>query len=257
MSPHEIIAKAIENHASSWPNALATAILAALKAKGFEIHRGQRPSHSNKGDPLMIHPIVGAHYRPPAKAILSALPSGTALLLRPEPTNEADPNAIQVLVESKHITWSDLLDQEASRYGSSGDEILTTPEWHLGYIPRTEAAKFTLDGDRPGRLTFDPTGKPCIEWTTSPFPRRMARHEPSSQGEPASWSRIGNTDGTKGAKMTNEYPPLVDNPEESETLREFGLAEGECDCCGEIAQLTRSWVCGLETWACESYRRSK
>ena len=43
-------------------------------------------------------PIVGAHFRPPAKQLLEVLPIGTPMLLRAEPDNPYDENAIQVLV---------------------------------------------------------------------------------------------------------------------------------------------------------------
>jgi hypothetical protein len=28
----------------------------------------------------------------------------------------------------------------------------------------------------------------------------------------------------------------------------------ECDCCQRLAILTRTWACGMETWACEHCR---
>ena len=31
-------------------------------------------------------------------------------------------------------------------------------------------------------------------------------------------------------------------------------APAECDCCGRMAELTQTWACGLETWACDECR---
>jgi|SRR6267154_1348617 len=42
--------------------------------------------------------LVGAHFRPPAKFLLAALPSGTKLLLVPEPENPYDASAVKVLL---------------------------------------------------------------------------------------------------------------------------------------------------------------
>lgn len=47
--------------------------------------------------------LVGAHFRPPAKAVLAALPSETPLALRAEPENPYDTQAMAV-----YLTMSDL-----------------------------------------------------------------------------------------------------------------------------------------------------
>lgn len=113
-------------------------------------------------------PIVGAHFRPPAKAILAQLPVGCDLVVTPEPDNAYDSNALAIFVETKSIpptVYPDLA-QEAIGYGFSLDEILAKPAWHLGYIPRdlaaTLAPKFGSD-PRPGKLKFTSTGKPAVE----------------------------------------------------------------------------------------------
>ena len=41
-------------------------------------------------------PLVGAHFRPPAKALIQSLPVGQVLRLSREPDNQYDTNAIQV-----------------------------------------------------------------------------------------------------------------------------------------------------------------
>ena len=50
--------------------------------------------------------LVGAHFRPPAKAVLAALPAETPLALRAEPDNPYDPDAMAV--------WLNLHDLEVA-----------------------------------------------------------------------------------------------------------------------------------------------
>jgi hypothetical protein len=127
-------------------------------------------------------PLVGAHFRPPAKALLAVLPAGQALRLRPEPSNEYDANACQVIVDTADIPESchDDLASEAPPYGYDLEGIFAADEWHLGYIPRTDAETITplinqwiLDNDTdneplpvpgavPAVLSFLPSGKPAV-----------------------------------------------------------------------------------------------
>lgn len=111
-------------------------------------------------------PIVGAHFRPPAKSILNVLPGGTALKLVPEPTNAYDPNACAVYVESANIPVSvhDDLAIAVEGQGYTLEEILEYPAWHLGYIPRTAAETLAPQISEPldGTLGFNMEGKPTI-----------------------------------------------------------------------------------------------
>ena len=86
--------------------------------------------------------IVGAHFRPPAKAILAGITQGTKLFLRAEPTNPFDPNAIQVLLNPKNLNPDDEqnLNSELSGFGKDYSDLFTQSDWHLGYI-RKEIAK--------------------------------------------------------------------------------------------------------------------
>lgn len=127
-------------------------------------------------------PIVGSHYRPPAKAILEALPLNTPLTLHAEPENEYDTNAIQVLVASSAIARAVRNSEECRRTlvnacadcGFTDFETLFAQEsWHLGYIPRGIAAKIKLDEDALGALCFLPDGKPAIS-TSETLPSRAA-----------------------------------------------------------------------------------
>lgn len=127
-------------------------------------------------------PIVGAHYRPPAKAILEALPLSTPLELHAEPNNEYDANAIQVLVASADIARAIRNSEECRRTlvnacadcGFTDFETLLAQEsWHLGYIPRGIAAKIKLEADATGALCFLPDGKPAISISET-LPSRAA-----------------------------------------------------------------------------------
>lgn len=127
-------------------------------------------------DTIMPHsplPIVGAHFRPPAKAILEVLPTGAELELRPEPSNPFDPNAIQVIVASSQIPPERYTDLElsASGYGFSLDDILDSDFWHLGYLPRGLAAVIApkLAGKTyPAKLCFLADGKPGLQMEDIP-----------------------------------------------------------------------------------------
>jgi hypothetical protein len=116
------------------------------------------------------YPIVGAFYRPPASAILGVLHIGTKLTLRAEPTNEYDPNAIAVYIETSEIknivaneAAEKLLASEALNSGISLDDILSNASsYHLGYIPRAIAAKIKLNSDTPAKFTTSLDGRPSV-----------------------------------------------------------------------------------------------
>ena len=120
----------------------------------------------------MILPIVGAHYHPPAKAILAFLPVGQPLQLIPdfenEHTTEEFPNAIAVWIDGRGIKppISDEAEANFQGYGFSSDEILGD-YWKLGFIPKEFAKDINLStfGDRhPGRFTVGADGGPRIEF---------------------------------------------------------------------------------------------
>lgn len=116
----------------------------------------------------MSLPIVGAHYRPPAKALLSVLPAGTTLLARPEPENEHDPNAIMIVLRSSDIPHShaEAIATAVAGFGFTSDEIFSQAEWHVGYIPAKIAimlAPKLVGQEAEGKLTFDLAGKPKID----------------------------------------------------------------------------------------------
>jgi HIRAN domain len=96
--------------------------------------------------------IVGAKFRPPALGILSILPVGAKLLARREASNSHDGNAIQVVWPFMAETITDRFEVETrlNGYGSSLEELTGQKEWHLGYIPREEAAKLAPLMDKEG-----------------------------------------------------------------------------------------------------------
>jgi hypothetical protein len=116
----------------------------------------------------MSFPIVGQHFHPPAKVLLSLLRSETPLIARPEPSNPYDPNAIAVWLRSADIPpeLHDRLDAECAGFGLDADTIYATSEWHLGYVPAKLAAVLISDfsGEKVGKLVFSLAGKAEIEW---------------------------------------------------------------------------------------------
>jgi HIRAN domain len=116
--------------------------------------------------------IVGARYRPPAAGLLGILPSGAALEVRREPENPYDPNALQVLVHCNALATlsEEQLQAAVEGFGFSAAEVALhePPEWHLGYVPRSEASELAGNFDVAGvrevaaSLTFDLQGRPCV-----------------------------------------------------------------------------------------------
>lgn len=128
-------------------------------------------------------PVVGMHFRPPAKAILAVLPAACPLRIMPEADNPHDANALAVHVASTDIPAHahEQLESEALNYGFTAADILAEGQWHLGYVKATDAAYLcapltqaiadgqTIDADAPhyypGHLSFDGAGKPTITLT--------------------------------------------------------------------------------------------
>ena len=115
-------------------------------------------------------PIVGAHYRPPAKLLISVLPIGTPLFLLAEPDNAYDPNAIMVMLETQNIPdeADEVLEQQLPEFGLDLDMITSQDQWHLGYIPKEFAAMLRaadiVKVNVPSDVTFgtNPKGDPRV-----------------------------------------------------------------------------------------------
>ena len=112
-------------------------------------------------------PIVGAYYRPPARALIDALPVGAALLLRPESTNEYDPHAVAVYLPTENLNDASIaaLRESLPSHGIEVDQILESSEWQLGYIPRDTAGLEITRADHDLPCTFFLTldGKPAVK----------------------------------------------------------------------------------------------
>lgn len=102
----------------------------------------------------MVTKIVGAHFRPPAKGILAALPLAHPLIFKPEPSNPYDANAIQVLIDTTTLEGELLNDveREILPYGSELSDLEELH--HLGYIPKEIAATLRLREATSGELAF-------------------------------------------------------------------------------------------------------
>lgn len=123
--------------------------------------------------------LVGMHFNPPAKLLLSALPSGVSLRLQPEPENPWDEAAVKVLVEPSQIPFAmlDYLDQALQDMGFQLEEVLAAPEWMLGHLAASggkplskvpglqgnlEFREALASGQRRASLAFDAAGNPLV-----------------------------------------------------------------------------------------------
>jgi hypothetical protein len=97
---------------------------------------------------MSTYPIVGAFYRPPAKALLEVLPIGTQLMLMAEPDNAYDPNAIAVWLNTTDIPEASFakLEELLPNYGTDVDTVKASEAHHVGYIPK-EMAKSLRDNE--------------------------------------------------------------------------------------------------------------
>lgn len=110
--------------------------------------------------------LVGMQFHPPALAVLSALPAGCPLEVRPEPQNEYDPNALAVWLEIKNIpaTAHETLSERLPGYGVTLEEFLQREEIQIGYIAKGEAAGIAgrLKGPSSGHLSFSGGDRPRV-----------------------------------------------------------------------------------------------
>ena len=115
-------------------------------------------------------PIVGDYFRPPAKAFIAALPVGAKLILRAEPDNAYDPNAIAVHLHGPDIPPAshEELERQLQGFGFTLSEALND-DWHLGYLPRDLAAEqkalgFPEGEDVPGTFSVSARGKGLVRF---------------------------------------------------------------------------------------------
>ena len=125
--------------------------------------------------------LVGAHFRPPAKSLLTFLASGQILRLEPEPENPYDENAIKVILDTQDLDFTklnyDSANEALASQGFTLDDILAEPSWHLGYVARdgnkdlvkvSAATGLTLVGNSAfsqvteAKLTWGPSAEALI-----------------------------------------------------------------------------------------------
>ena len=129
-----------------------------------------------------LAPIVGMAFRPPAGAVLSALPFSTPLLLRRQPSNEYDSNAVQVLLEGFtpdgafaaefDACLSLAIDDEAELSRGQWHKSALTNPLHLGYVKAKDGPAAQIAGimDASGvtslhaKLFATETGQPAAEF---------------------------------------------------------------------------------------------
>lgn len=122
--------------------------------------------------------IVGMRFRPPAQGVLDALAQGFPLVLRREPGNVHDANAIGVHIgttenEREMFEGLDeqLVNEKLAGFGCSRDDALARMPMQLGYIPKEDAAMIAPKADQIGLVTwrgvlsFSPEGKPRISFS--------------------------------------------------------------------------------------------
>lgn len=122
-------------------------------------------------------PLVGMHFRPPAKQVLAALPSGAELILEPEPENPYDPKAVKVLARTKAIPTSQhsSLDESLQGTGVYLQDLLAWEDIWLGYVADSdgkvcaggkpgnrEVVSAMLSASHQATLVFLPDGKPAV-----------------------------------------------------------------------------------------------
>lgn len=120
---------------------------------------------------IMLIPMVGMRFRPPALAVLANLPSGTPLQMVREPDNQYDSNAIKVVLPEG---WKDELsdpikDEMSEMCKAAGHPMPGREEFHLGYIPAEVAKNMAPGFDQNGvqmvvcKLGSNAEGKYCVD----------------------------------------------------------------------------------------------
>jgi hypothetical protein len=124
------------------------------------------------------YPIVGAFYRPPAKAILAVLPIGTRLWLRADPCGQStgsshnDETAVAVWLATSDFPErsASAFDNEGGAFGYDTERLRESSEWHVGYIPAGLAARRRTAGmcddgqDVAGEFTCNAAGSPLVRF---------------------------------------------------------------------------------------------
>lgn len=136
--------------------------------------------------------IVGMKFRPPAQGILNVLAAGFPLVLRREPGNQYDVNAVQVIVESA-ANFAELneafVNEKLAGYGFTKDDVLARLPFQIGYIPREDAERIAPLVDELGRpawrgvLSFSATGQPRVNFQLQSEPEREDENDNRNEGQ--------------------------------------------------------------------------
>lgn len=96
-------------------------------------------------------PLVGMHFRPPAKQVLQVLPQGAPLRIEAEPDNPYDAKALRVMVPTSVIPVEQHEELARLMVGTGQDleEVLQQELVWLGFIADSEG-KVCLKAGRPG-----------------------------------------------------------------------------------------------------------
>ena len=122
----------------------------------------------------VIAPLVGAHFRPPAKSLLAILGVKTPLQIIRERENSSDADAVGVWLETSQLERLSpqakaQLESDLSGYGFDLSGLLETPTLQLGYIGAKSGhakmiASFLDKGQLvEGTLTFSLDGSPSVD----------------------------------------------------------------------------------------------
>lgn len=85
--------------------------------------------------------LVGTHFSKPAPTLLSCLPNGARVSLRPEPLNPYDSSAVEViLLDLSQLNQEELESKEEELLGCgwSSFEVLAQSELKLGHVGRRD-----------------------------------------------------------------------------------------------------------------------
>lgn len=127
---------------------------------------------------MTIATLVGMHFKPPAKIVLSVLPAGMPLILRHNPENPYSENAVEVYVSPSAVPESrrDIVNAHLSGFGIDPNDFWAIPAIMLGHVGEnkvpeglatsievTAGIKRQGGADLSANLDFDPEGKPLIQ----------------------------------------------------------------------------------------------
>lgn len=137
----------------------------------------------------IICPLVGGHFRPPAKQLIAASPTGLPLAIQPEPENPYDEDAVKVMLDPQDIPVSqhESLEETLPLAGYDLYQVLSGGPVQVGYIAKSggkplvklneahggiyrgnrEALEALVEGGRiRSSLRFGPSGEPLVVITT-------------------------------------------------------------------------------------------